>query len=118
MFGFSSSRRSDKCHITLNKNCVPGDRSAASPGGVRIGAPALTTRGFVESDFEQIGAFLDRVVQISTKIQSTSGKKLVDFVNSLNGNPEIDALAADVQAFAKRFPMPGFDVATLKYGSA
>ena len=33
----------DKAHITLNKNAVCGDRSALSPGGVRIGTPALTT---------------------------------------------------------------------------
>ena len=35
----------DKAHITLNKNAVCGDKSALSPGGVRIGTPALTTRG-------------------------------------------------------------------------
>lgn len=34
------------CNITLNKNTVPGDKSALSPGGVRIGMPAMTTRGF------------------------------------------------------------------------
>jgi len=36
----------DACHITLNKNSVHGDKSAFSPGGVRIGTPALTSRGF------------------------------------------------------------------------
>jgi len=45
----------DAAHMTLNKNCVPGDRSAASPGGVRIGTPAMTTRGLVEADMVQIG---------------------------------------------------------------
>jgi glycine hydroxymethyltransferase len=57
----------DAAHITLNKNCVPGDRSAASPGGARIGSPALTSRGFVEADFEKIGDLLDRLVQVSQK---------------------------------------------------
>lgn len=40
--------------ITLNKNAVHGDTSAAVPGGVRIGTPALTTRGFDTSDFERV----------------------------------------------------------------
>lgn len=43
------------CHITLNKNSVLGDVSAFTPGGVRIGTPAMTSRGLVEADFEQVG---------------------------------------------------------------
>ena len=38
----------DKVHITLNKNTIIGDKSAVTPGGVRIGTPAVTTRGYVE----------------------------------------------------------------------
>ena len=41
-------------HIAVNKNTVPGDVSALVPGGVRMGTPALTTRGFTEKDFEQV----------------------------------------------------------------
>jgi len=37
----------DLAHITLNKNAVVGDVSAMTPGGVRIGAPAMTSRGLV-----------------------------------------------------------------------
>ena len=43
----------DHCSITLNKNAVLGDTSALNPGGVRIGTPALTTRGFNEEHFRQ-----------------------------------------------------------------
>ncbi len=45
----------DLVHITLNKNSVPGDQSAVVPGGIRIGTPALTTRGFREADFVKVG---------------------------------------------------------------
>ena len=48
----------DAVNITLNKNCVPGDRSALSPGGVRVGAPAMTTRGMTEEDFDWIADVL------------------------------------------------------------
>ena len=51
----------DLVHITLNKNAVVGDVSALAPGGVRIGAPAMTSRGLQESDFEQIADLLDEV---------------------------------------------------------
>ena len=50
----------DLVGITLNKNSVPGDKSAVVPGGVRIGTPALTTRGFTEKDFERVADLFDR----------------------------------------------------------
>jgi glycine hydroxymethyltransferase len=104
-----------RCHITLNKNCVPGDRSAASPGGVRIGAPALTTRGFKEADFEKIGELLDECVKLSLKLQASSGKMLEAFVKALDGNTEVAAIKDKVAALATSFPMPGFDPSTMKY---
>ena len=50
----------DLASITVNKNSVPGDKSAIIPGGVRIGTPALTTRGFKEEDFVKVADYLDR----------------------------------------------------------
>jgi len=55
--GISGNKMEKVCemaHITLNKNAVFGDASALSPGGVRIGAPAMTSRGLLEADFEQV----------------------------------------------------------------
>lgn len=105
----------DAVSITLNKNCVPGDRSAITPGGVRIGSPALTTRTMVEKDFEQIAVFLDEVLQISLKLQEKSGPKLSDFLPLLENNAEVDSLKKRVHAFACQFPMPGFDPKKMKY---
>lgn len=48
----------DLVHITLNKNAVVGDVSALAPGGVRIGAPAMTSRGLREAEFEAIADLL------------------------------------------------------------
>ena len=47
-------------HIAANKNTVPGDKSALVPGGLRMGSPALTSRGFTEKDFKQVAKFVDR----------------------------------------------------------
>mmetsp|Transcript_9578 Transcript_9578/g.30660 ORF Transcript_9578/g.30660 Transcript_9578/m.30660 type:complete len:464 (-) Transcript_9578:400-1791(-) len=98
----------DFCQITLNKNAVPGDISALSPGGVRIGAPAMTTRGLVEADFVAVADLLHEAVQLGLSIQSSlPSKKLVDFAKALETNEEVAALKTKVIAFAKRFGMPG-----------
>ena len=105
----------DAVNITLNKNCVPGDRSAITPGGVRLGAPALTTRGFKEDDFRVIAKLLDRAVKISQKIQSKTGSKLKDFVAGIRDEGEVKELKREVNVMASKFPMPGFDVEGMKY---
>jgi len=59
--GISGGKMQNLCdavQITLNKNTVAGDKSAFNPGGVRIGAPAFTSRGATVADFEQIAEFL------------------------------------------------------------
>lgn len=81
-----------------------------SPGGVRIGTPALTSRGFVESDFEIVADFLHQTVELAVKLQAEHGKKLVDFVASMDKSEPVAELKANVSAFAKTFGMPGFPV--------
>ena len=52
-----------QAEITLNKNMVPfDDQSPFVTSGIRIGTAAVTTRGLVESDMEQIVALIDRVI--------------------------------------------------------
>ena len=53
-------------HIAANKNTIPGDKSALVPGGLRMGAPALTSRGFTEADFAKVAEFVDRCVSLAT----------------------------------------------------
>jgi glycine hydroxymethyltransferase len=102
----------DKVHITVNKNAVLGDRSALSPGGVRIGAPALTSRGFVETDFVKVAEFLQRVVDITLEIQKRSGGKLlkdfqVELDKAVTSDKALITLKSDVMTFARKFKMPG-----------
>jgi glycine hydroxymethyltransferase len=44
----------NEINIYINKNTVPGDRSALNPSAIRIGSPPMTTRGLVEKDFDTI----------------------------------------------------------------
>ncbi|CAM0873676.1 unnamed protein product [Alopecurus aequalis] len=105
----------DLCNITLNKNAVFGDSSALSPGGVRIGAPAMTSRGLVEKDFEQIAEFLHQAVTICLNIQKQHGKLLKDFSKGLVNNKDIENLKVEVEKFATSFDMPGFTLESMKY---
>merc|ERR1711933_460596 len=79
--GLTGSKVEKVCEmvsISLNRNAVHGDASALSPGGVRVGAPSMTTRGCTTDDFKKIGEFLDRCCQIALAVQKEKGKKLVD----------------------------------------
>eukprot|EP00172_Hildenbrandia_rubra_P000427 Plantae.Rhodophyta-Hildenbrandia_rubra.ctg12067.p1 GENE.Plantae.Rhodophyta-Hildenbrandia_rubra.ctg12067~~Plantae.Rhodophyta-Hildenbrandia_rubra.ctg12067.p1 ORF type:complete len:525 (+),score=96.60 Plantae.Rhodophyta-Hildenbrandia_rubra.ctg12067:173-1747(+) len=97
----------DLVHITLNKNAVAGDTSALSPGGIRIGAPAMTSRKLVEKDFLDIAGYLDRAVKLALEIQKKSGKKLKDFSAAAQTSEEVKALRKEVIEYSQKFPMPG-----------
>lgn len=91
----------------LNKNTVCGDKSAMNPGGVRLGTPALTTRGFKETDFEQVVVFIKLGLDIGVAVQNETGPKLVNFTTALENNAELTKLEQDVESFALSFPMAG-----------
>jgi len=97
-------------NVAVNKNTVPGDKSALTPSGVRIGTPALTSRGFTESDFQTVAELFDRGVQIAVDIKKTGGK-LKDFRDKLHTPdfaPTIADLKRDVNNFAQGFPTVGW----------
>jgi len=105
----------EACQITTNKNAVVGDVSAMTPGGVRLGSSALTTRGLKEADFEKVAEFLSRGVELAVEVQKETGKPLKDFLAGLNGNAKVAALREEVITFSKAFGMPGWDVTAQKY---
>ena len=53
----------DKVHITVNKNTIPNETEKATiASGIRIGSPAMTTRGLNEDDFRQIARLIDKAL--------------------------------------------------------
>jgi len=78
----------DKAHITLNKNAVPfDDKSPFVTSGIRVGVPAVTTRGMKEDHMETIVNLVDRVL-----MQSDDEKVVAD-------------VKAEVKSFMKQFPL-------------
>lgn len=118
----------EACDISVNKNSVVGDTSAVSPGGIRLGTPAMTTRGMVEQDMRITAQLLHEVVQIGLAIQASKeeddgaaaavggggGKtwKLKDFLQAMRTDPfehQLRAVADRVQRYAETFVLPGID---------
>lgn len=104
----------EKVHISVNKNSIAGDKSAMTPGGIRIGTPAMTTRGCDAKDMAEIAELLHRGAKIGIDIQKKVGKKLNAFTETIEQDPEIHKLKEDVHKFAKQFDIPGFDCKELE----
>jgi len=109
-YGLTGNKMEKVCDlvgISLNRNTLHGDKSALVPGGVRIGSPAMTTRGCVEEDFAKIATFLCEAVNIAVEVQEKFGKKMVEFAVGLENNAKIADLRARVETFASALVFPG-----------
>ncbi|BFG02064.1 serine hydroxymethyltransferase cytosolic [Drosophila madeirensis] len=98
--------------IACNKNTVPGDKSALNPSGIRLGTPALTTRGLVDKDIEQVVAFIDAALKLGAEaVQAAASPKLADYHKVIAEDAairaKIDEIHKSVIAFSKQFPLPG-----------
>ncbi|XP_050542557.1 serine hydroxymethyltransferase isoform X2 [Daktulosphaira vitifoliae] len=96
--------------IACNKNTVPGDKSAMNPYGIRLGTPALTTRGMKENDIMVVAELIHKGLCIALEAQKISGPKLANFKNILSSDPKfiesLKILTKEVETFAEQFYMP------------
>jgi glycine hydroxymethyltransferase len=78
-----------KAGITVNKNTIPHDsRSPFDPSGVRLGTPALTTRGMKQAEMKQIAGWIDEAI------------------TAHNDDQALTKLRETIKDFAKAFPLP------------
>ncbi len=78
----------DRAHITLNKNAVPfDDKSPFVTSGIRVGVPAITTRGMKEEHMQAVVDFIDRVLM------------------HIDDDLVVASVATEVKAFMKQFPL-------------
>ncbi len=91
----------DLVGLTLNANALPGDKAAAfRPSGVRLGTPAITTRGMGVKEMDKIAEWMKQVVDICVKIGEE--EKLED----KKYQPEFDKIHTEVKKLALKFPLP------------
>jgi glycine hydroxymethyltransferase len=101
----------EQINIACNKNAVPGDKSALTPYGIRIGTPAMTSRGFGVEAFTKVASYIDQAIKICKEVQAELPKpdnKLKDFkVKVASGEVEkINELKKEISAWASTFPLP------------
>jgi len=100
----------EAANISCNKNSIPGDKSALTPCGIRIGTPAATTRGFGEGDFKKVASYIDKCIRLTRKVQDELPKaanKLKDFKAKIaEGVPEVQELKKEIAEWASTFPLP------------
>lgn len=101
----------EEVNIACNKNTVPGDSSAFNPSGIRLGTPALTTRGFVEEDMDKVVEYIVKALKLGVEAaKSAESPKLTDFKKVLSQPPLSDkvlSLKKDIEEFSEKFPLPG-----------
>ncbi len=93
-------RALDMVGLNLNANSLPTDKGAAfRPSGVRLGTPAITTRGLGETEMKQLAAWLKRVADICVGVGDET--RLGD------ASDELNEIREEVKTLAKKFPVPG-----------
>jgi len=91
--GKPAARALDRAGIEVNYNTVPYDtRKPFDPSGLRIGTPAITTRGLTEQHMPQVAAWMDEAITAATKQDDAA----------------IDRIAGQVRDLLAAFPMPGY----------
>jgi glycine hydroxymethyltransferase len=90
VIGKKAAQALDRAGIICNYNTVPYDpRKPFSPSGVRMGSPAVTSRGMGEGDMTRVAAWIDEVV------------------SNVDDEAAIDRVGAEVREYCRRFPAPG-----------
>ncbi len=109
--GFFAQYALDTAGITLNKNTIPGEpASPFYPSGIRLGTPALTTRGMREKDMEKIASWIARVIEeiktYSLPAQKEERKEyLKNYRTEVDQNPVLKKIKKEIKAFASTFPI-------------
>lgn len=99
-------------NIILNKNAVPNDPMPPFyPSGIRLGTPAITTRGLKEKDMKKVAEWIDRIITASTHeklpdVKEERGPILKEFKKNIQKNKEILKVAEEVKAFATKLYLP------------
>ncbi len=111
--GFQMQIALEQAGITVNKNTVPGEESTPFyPSGIRLGAPALTSRGMKEKEMKQIVVFIKQVLEEVKgydlpENQSDRKEFIEKFKLMAIKNSKLKLIRKNVENLVKKFPVPG-----------
>jgi glycine hydroxymethyltransferase len=95
--GKEAEKALDRARITVNKNAIPFDVNPPfNPSGIRLGSPAVTTRGFREAEMREVGALIGEVL------------------NHINDEAAIASVRARVGVLTQRFPLYAWKLAPVR----
>lgn len=100
--------------ITANKNTIPGEPSSPYyPSGIRLGTPALTTRGMKEVQMRKIGGWISEIIKKVGRGDLPTEKEArlayhKERRRVLENDADLLRLKKEVKKFASKFPLPGF----------
>lgn len=109
--GFFAQYALDHAGITLNKNTIPADPSTPYyPSGVRLGTPALTTRGMNEKDMKKIAAWIKRTIDTVKESRLPRDKEkrqeyLSQFRKMVKNNKDLKKIKTEIKKFTSHFPI-------------
>ena len=110
--GHFASDALEAAGMTANKNTIPKDPSSAFyPSGVRIGTPAITTRGMKEKDMKKVGEWIARAIHAIQEYRLPEGKDarvayLAQCKKEIFRNKELLKIRAEIKTFCKKFVLP------------
>lgn len=99
--------------VTVNKNTIPSEPSSPFyPSGIRLGTPALTTRGLKENHMKRIAQWIGKIIKIVGPVSLPETKEarseyLQAARERFEGHKELNAITKEVKNFASKFPVPG-----------
>ncbi len=111
--GYQAQYALEEAAITVNKNTIPGEpASPFYPSGIRLGTPALTTRGMKEKDMIKIAGWIRRALEEIRgydlpKEQDKRKDFLKEVKKKLKENKNLKIIRKEVEKFAGKFPVPG-----------
>lgn len=111
--GYQAQYALEEAGITVNKNTIPGEpASPFYPSGIRLGTPALTSRGMKEKDMIKIAGWIKRVLEEIRGLDlPKEQEKRKDFLKEvkkgIHKNKNLKVIRKEVEKFAGKFPVPG-----------